>query len=61
MLGAVGGVLIYDSTWGFGDTLIRLTDSFDINDYAPVYGIINFIGVLLVIISIRNLFWKKKQ
>lgn len=59
LLGAVCGVLIYDSTWGFGDTLFKLSDSFDANAYAPVYGIISAIGTLLIIIGVLNLFWKK--
>jgi hypothetical protein len=59
LLGAVCGVLVYDSTWGFEDTLIRLSDSFDAQSYAPIYGIIGAIGALLVIIGVLNLFWKK--
>jgi hypothetical protein len=59
LLGAVLGVMVYDSTWGFGDTLIKLSDSYDANAYAPVYGIIGAIGTLLVIVGVLNLFWKK--
>lgn len=59
LLGAVLGILVYDSTWGLGDTLIKLSDSFDANSYALVYGIIGTIGALLVIIGVLNLFWKK--
>ena len=61
LLGAVCGIFIYNSTWGFGDTLIRLSDSFDANSYAIVYGVIGTIGALLVIFGVLNLFWKKKQ
>jgi hypothetical protein len=61
LLGAVFGVLVYDSYWGFGDTLIRISDSYDSQSYAIVYGVLSSIATLLIIYGVINLFWKKKQ
>jgi hypothetical protein len=61
LLGAVFGVLVYDSTWGFGDTLIRISDSYDAQSYAIVYGVISAIATLLILYGVINLFYKEKQ
>ncbi len=59
LLGASWGVIVFTSTWGFGDTLFNLSTSLDATSFNLLYGLLNFIGVLLVLVGVLNLFWKK--
>jgi hypothetical protein len=59
LLGAAWGVIIFTSTWGFGDTLFNPSTSLDVTSFNLIYGCLTFIGVLLIVIGVLNLFWKK--
>ncbi len=61
LLGVTWGILIYDSYWGLNEILYKPSISLNVNSTygAPFYALIGAIGAVLLIVSLRNILWRK--
>ena len=61
LIGVTGGILVYDSYWGLNDVLFKPSISLNINSLngALLFGFFSFIGIVFLVIGLKNILWTK--